>query len=108
MASQEKEPTFEEAFTELRDTVQALEVGNLALEEATRLFDKGMKLAKICSELLSATELQVSRLQRSFGEQMSMPDPQGSFGLDAAEPPGPDEEEPDGAESDSAESREKA
>ena len=72
MASQEKQPTFEEAFNELRETVQALEAGSLALEEATKLFEKGMKLARVCSELLSATELQVSRLQRSFGEQMSM------------------------------------
>ena len=31
-----------------------------------------MQLAKTCNELLSATELQVSRLQRSFGEQMAM------------------------------------
>jgi exonuclease VII small subunit len=31
-----------------------------------------MKLAKACNELLSTAELQVSRLQRSFGEQMAM------------------------------------
>ena len=68
----DKKPTFEEAFTELRSTVEALEAGNLSLEEATRLFDSGMRLAKTCNELLSAAELQVSRLQRSFGEQMAM------------------------------------
>ncbi len=72
MASKDKKPTFEDAFTELRETVEALEAGNLSLEEATRLFDRGMKLAKTCNEMLSAAELQVSRLQRSFGEQMAM------------------------------------
>jgi exodeoxyribonuclease VII small subunit len=72
MADKDKKPTFEEAFTELRETVQALEAGNLSLEEATKLFDSGMKLAKTCNELLSAAELQISRLQRSFGEQMAM------------------------------------
>ena len=64
--------TFEDAFTELRETVGKLEAGNLSLEEATRLFELGMKLAKACNELLSTAELQVSRLQRSFGEQMAM------------------------------------
>ena len=72
MASKDTKPTFEDAFTQLRETVEALEAGNLSLEEATRLFDRGMKLAKTCNEMLSAAELQVSRLQRSFGEQMAM------------------------------------
>ena len=72
MTTKDERPTFEDAFNELRQTVQALEAGNLSLEEATRLFDRGMKLAKACNEMLSAAELQVSRLQRSFGEQMAM------------------------------------
>ena len=86
MAGPGKKPTFEDAFNELRETVQALEAGNLSLEEATRLFDKGMRLAKTCNELLSAAELQVSRLQRSFGEQMAM--------IQAREEPTGDEQEP--------------
>ena len=87
MAGKPKNPSFEDAFTQLRETVGALEAGNLSLEEAMRLFDRGMQLAKTCNELLSAAELQVSRLQRSFGEQMAM--------IDAAQgqPPAPDEAE---------------
>jgi exodeoxyribonuclease VII small subunit len=72
MTNGNKQPTFEEAFTELRTTVEALDAGNLSLEEAMRLFEHGMRLAKTCNELLSKSELQVSRLQRSFGEQMAM------------------------------------
>ena len=86
MTNKEKKPTFEDAFTQLRETVEALEAGNLSLEEATRLFDRGMKLAKTCNEMLSAAELQVSRLQRSFGEQVAM--------MQAA-PDEPDVDEPD-------------
>ena len=72
MSNKNNQPTFEEAFTELRTTVEALEVGNLSLENATALYEKGMRLAKQCNEQLSKAELQVSRLQRSFGEQMAM------------------------------------
>ena len=72
MSPNGKTPSFEEAFVQLRETVQALEAGNLSLDEATKLFDKGMRLAKICNEILSAAELRITRLQRSFGEQMAM------------------------------------
>ncbi len=72
MSKQDKSPTFEDAFTELRATVESLEGKTLSLEDATKLFEKGMLLAKQCNEQLSKAELQVSRLQRSFGEQMAM------------------------------------
>lgn len=91
MTNKDKKPTFEDAFTQLRETVEALEAGNLSLEEATKLFDRGMKLAKTCNEMLSAAELQVSRLQRSFGEQMAM------MQAPADEPDQPDEEDEEDA-----------
>ena len=72
MTENKDNPTFEQTLTDLRETVQALEAGNVSLEEATRLFERGMNLAKTCNELLSSAELHVKRLQRSFGEQMSM------------------------------------
>ena len=62
--------SFEEAFARLEQTVQSLEAGGLTLEEATRLFEEGMRLARICHQHLSATELKITHLQRSFGEQM--------------------------------------
>ena len=65
-------PIFEEAFAQLRETVETLERGGLTLEEATRLFDKGMHLAKTCNELLTTAELKITRLQRTFGQQMAI------------------------------------
>ena len=54
----------------MEETVQKLEEGGLTLDEATRLFEDGMKLARLCNEFLSATELKMTRLQTAFGEQM--------------------------------------
>ena len=90
MSSKDKQPTFEDAFTELRTTVEALEAGNLSLEDATSLYENGMRLAKQCNEQLSKAELQVSRLQRSFGEQMAMIQ---AAEADLPEPPEEDEDE---------------
>ena len=66
--------SFEEAFAKLEETVRALEAGGTTLEEASRLFEEGMRLARICHQHLSATELKITHLQRSFGEQMAMMD----------------------------------
>ncbi|MBT3942542.1 MAG: exodeoxyribonuclease VII small subunit [Chloroflexi bacterium] len=70
-ASEAQEPAnFEDAFSRLEETVRKLETGPLSLDDSTRLFEEGMGLAKRCNELLSATELRVTRLQSAFAEQM--------------------------------------
>ena len=54
--------------------MQALESGGLSLDQATKLYEEGTKLAKACNELLSAAELRISRLQTSVGYQMRLMD----------------------------------
>lgn len=58
--------SFEEAFTELEKTIQALEAGGLSLDEAVALFETGMRLVKLCHERLNAAELRISRLQSTL------------------------------------------
>ena len=62
--------TFEQALNQLDETVHALEAGGLPLAEATRLFEQGMRLARISSEMLAAAELKISQIQTAYGEQM--------------------------------------
>ena len=64
--------SFEQAIGRLDETVQALETGGLPLAEATRLFEEGMKLARLCNELLASAELRITRIQTAYGEQMRM------------------------------------
>ena len=66
----EEDLTFEEALGRLDQNVQALEAGGLPLNEATRLYEKGMKLARRCSEMLAAAELKITQIQTAYGEQM--------------------------------------
>jgi len=70
--SPENEITFEEAFGKLGEMVQTLEGGSLSLEEATRLYEDGMKMAQKCNELLNKAELRINTIQESFGEQMRL------------------------------------
>ena len=62
--------TFEQALERLDNTVQALESGGLPLEEATRLYEDGIKLARMCSESLASAELRITRIRTAHGEQM--------------------------------------
>ncbi|MSQ09094.1 MAG: exodeoxyribonuclease VII small subunit [Dehalococcoidia bacterium] len=66
--------TFEQAFTRLEESVRRLEAGQLTLDDATKIYEEGMRLAKRCSELLARAELRITRLQSEFADQMSLVD----------------------------------
>jgi exodeoxyribonuclease VII small subunit len=57
--------SFEQAYTELETTVQKLEAGNLPLEEALSLYQRGMALAAYCNRQLDKAELRIKTLAPS-------------------------------------------
>jgi len=54
--------SFEQALNELEAAVQRLEEGDLVLEEALALYERGMRLVQYCNDLLDKAELQVAKL----------------------------------------------
>jgi len=56
------ELSFEEAFAELEATVARLEKGDLPLEDALALFERGQALAAHCGVQLDSAELKVRQL----------------------------------------------
>jgi exodeoxyribonuclease VII small subunit len=54
--------SFEAAFAELEDVVRQLEEGNLPLDQAMALFERGTALAAHCNARLDAAELRVQQL----------------------------------------------
>ncbi len=54
--------SYEEAFQELDSIVAQLEGGELPLEKALKLFERGQKLATRCNELLEKAELKLRKL----------------------------------------------
>jgi len=57
-----KELSFEQALTELEETVRKLEAGGLTLEESLTLYERGQALAAHCSAQLDQAELVVRQL----------------------------------------------
>lgn len=64
--------TFEDVFSKLEETVKALEAGNNTLEASSKLFEEGIRLAKLCHDKLSTTEVRITQLQNSFEEQITL------------------------------------
>lgn len=59
-----KSESFEASVTRLEKIVDALEQGDLPLEEALKLFQEGTGLVKSCTQLLDQAELEVVKLMK--------------------------------------------
>ena len=53
---------FEESIKELEKIVEKLEKGDIGLDESLELFEKGIKLSKVCNKMLDKAEKKVSVL----------------------------------------------
>lgn len=60
--------TFEEALRELETLVERLESGELPLEEALVLYERGVALAGQCNRLLEAAERRIEILKDAAGD----------------------------------------
>lgn len=57
--------SFETAFAELETIITKLDAGELGLEEAVTLFERGRALSEHCQTLLDKAELRVKQLTDS-------------------------------------------
>ena len=55
---------FEEALERLERIVDALEAGNLGLEESLKVFEEGVGLARRCARYLDEAEKRIELLTR--------------------------------------------
>ena len=55
-------PNFEQSLHELEILVQKMEDGDLPLEESIKIYEKGIRLAKICQDALNQAEQRVQLL----------------------------------------------
>jgi len=60
--SQAKEEKFEAALKRLDEVLEALEHGNLNLEEAMQAFEEGVRLVRFCHQKLDEVERRVELL----------------------------------------------
>ncbi|MCC6366246.1 MAG: exodeoxyribonuclease VII small subunit [Bryobacterales bacterium] len=64
MADEPKSPGFEASLNELEAVVKELESGDLPLERALALFEKGTELSAACRKQLDEAETRIEQLIR--------------------------------------------
>lgn len=69
----EREPGFEDALAKLENIVRTLEVGDVRLEEALRLFEEGSALSKRCLEELDRIEKKLEEVRLVDGRVVRVP-----------------------------------
>ena len=65
------EPTFEEAQRELESIVARLESGQVPLEEAIALWERGEELYKLCRTRLDAAQGRIEELAKQAEAQQA-------------------------------------
>jgi exodeoxyribonuclease VII small subunit len=75
------ECSFEEALSRLESIVEAIETGDLPLEQLLSRYEEGTRLVKLCQERLAAAEIRIQQLDpRAAVEPGSGTGPGGSGG----------------------------
>jgi exodeoxyribonuclease VII small subunit len=65
--------SFETSLEELEQVVKQLEAGDLPLERALELFERGMGLSDLCRKQLEEAETRVEILMKRAGEMQPQP-----------------------------------
>ena len=65
--------TFEESLARLEDITRQLEEGEISLDESLKIFDEGVKLARICQEKLESAQAKVDLLLKKDGTFTRVP-----------------------------------
>ncbi|EUJ24903.1 exodeoxyribonuclease VII small subunit [Listeria grandensis] len=64
-----KKVSYEEAMKELENIVQALEEGNVSLEDSLDMYQRGIALTKLCQEKLAAAEDKLAKVVTESDEE---------------------------------------
>jgi exodeoxyribonuclease VII small subunit len=65
------EKKFEAALARLEEIVSSLESGELGLEQSLKLFEEGVKLARVCNARLEEAERKVEGLLKDKNGKMT-------------------------------------
>ncbi len=63
---------FEEALKQLEATVEAMEAGDLPLENMLARFEEGVKLARHCQTKLQEAELRIQQLEKTAAGEFAL------------------------------------
>lgn len=66
------EPSFEAGLKELEDIVTKMEAGQVSLDEAVKLYERGMLLQKRCQKQLEDARLRIEKIAVSHEGELTL------------------------------------
>lgn len=61
-----KKISLENAFKELSNIVKEIEKDDISIEDAIKLFEKGISLTELCRDKLKKAEIKVNSLNKKY------------------------------------------
>ena len=58
--------SLEQSLKRLSEIVEAMELGNVPLEDAMALYEEGIQISKECAEKLKSAELKIQKLSKNI------------------------------------------
>jgi exodeoxyribonuclease VII small subunit len=74
MSKKEVKQTFEQSLRKLEKIVQALEQGDVALEESLKMYEEGIQLSRECMETLGKAEVKIKQLTKDLNGKLQLSD----------------------------------
>lgn len=74
MAKKEAKNNFESSLKRLESIVEALEQGEVSLEDSLKMFEEGIVLSKECLETLNKAEIKVKQLTKDLNGKFQLTD----------------------------------
>ncbi|NUN70613.1 MAG: exodeoxyribonuclease VII small subunit [Bacteroidetes bacterium] len=74
MSKKETKPSFEQSLGKLEKIVDALEQGDVPLEESLKLYEEGIQLSKECMETLGKAEVRIKQLTKDLNGKLHLTD----------------------------------
>ncbi|MCK9410618.1 MAG: exodeoxyribonuclease VII small subunit [Bacteriovoracaceae bacterium] len=74
MSKKETKHTFEQSLSKLEKIVQALEQGDVALEDSLKMYEEGIQLSKECLETLGKAEVKIKQLTKDLNGKLQLSD----------------------------------
>ncbi len=73
-AKKPSKQSFEDVIKRLEQIVEALERGDVPLDEALNLYEEGIQLSRSCAERLKEAELRIKKLNKDSKGQFELSD----------------------------------
>ncbi len=66
------ELSFEDGIKRLEDIVEAMEGGELPLENLMEKFEEGTRLAKVCQDQLAKAEVRIQQIEKTSADDLKL------------------------------------